>query len=289
MQSYQKQLEDFDAHLTLKNFSQATRSAYGCALRQFFAYREHNNMTGPFTQEQAREYILYRYKQGLKWQTINGDYSALYKFYREVMGLAWDVKHIPRPRKERSLPPVLSQQEVQKIIEFGGTFKHQVFMVLLYSTGLRLSEALNLKLSDIDGERLQIRIIKGKGAKDRYVELPPCLLALLREYYRAYRPKNLLFNGKRVGQPWAQRSAQWAIKNARSAAGVERTVSPHVFRHCYATDHIENGTNLVYLKEQLGHKHLKTTARYIRLCKSYQKQVRHPIAGMAVTYRKDIL
>ncbi len=125
MQSYQKQLEDFDAHLTLKNFSKATRRAYGSALRQFFAYRENNDMNGPFTQEQAREYILYRYKQGLKWQTINGDYSALYKFYREVMGLGWDVKHIPRPRKERSLPPVLSGQEVQKVIECGGTFKHQ--------------------------------------------------------------------------------------------------------------------------------------------------------------------
>ncbi len=246
-------------------------------------------MAGPFSQEQAREYILYRYKQGLKWQTINGDYSALYKFCREVMGLPWDVKHIPRPRKERSLPPVLSQGEVKRIIESGGILKHQVFMVLLYSTGLRLSEALNLRLSDIDGERLQIRIVKGKGAKDRYVEIPSCLLILLREYYRAYRPTELLFNGKRVGSPWAQRSAQWAIQNARSAAGVERAVSPHVFRHCYATHHLENGTNLVYLKEQLGHKHLKTTARYIRLCKSYQKQVRHPIAGMAISYRMAIL
>lgn len=119
--------------------------------------------------------------------------------------------------------------------------------------------------------------------------MPSYLLALLREYYRAYRPKNLLFNGKRVGSAWAQRSAQWAIKHARSAAGVGRPVSPHVFRHCYATHHLENGTNLVYLKEQLGHKHLKTTARYIRLCKSYQKQVRHPIAGMEITYRTDIL
>ena len=164
-----------------------------------------------------------------------------------------------------------------------------VFMVLLYSTGLRLSESLGLKLTDIDGERLQIRVVKGKGAKDRYVEMPACLLGLLREYYRAYRPKHLLFNGKRVGQPWAQRSAQWAIKNARSAAGIERAVSPHVFRHCYATHHLENGTNLVYLKEQLGHKHLKTTAKYIRLCKAYQKRVQHPIAGMEITYRTDIL
>ena len=153
-------------------------------------------------------------------------------------------------------------------------------MVLLYSTGLRLSESLGLKLTDIDGERLQIRVVKGKGAKDRYVEMPACLLGLLREYYRAYRPKHLLFNGKRVGQPWAQRSAQWAIKNARSAAGIERAVSPHVFRHCYATHHLENGTNLVYLKEQLGHKH-----RSAELTPKPQnhREVHPPMQGLSKT------
>jgi site-specific recombinase XerD len=288
MEAYQKHLTDFDSHLILKNFSQATRSAYGCALRQFFAYRAEQGHVGTFTQAQARSYILYRYAQGLKWQTINGDYSAMYKFYREVLALPWDVQHIPRPRKERSLPPVLSKQEVQKLIEHGAIFKHQVFMALLYSTGLRLSEALNLRVEDIDGERLQLRVVKGKGAKDRYVSIPDCLLDLLRIYYRMYYPKHYLFNGKRPGQRWANRSAQWSVKTARTAAGVEREVSPHVFRHCYATHHLESGTNLVFLKEQLGHKHLKTTARYISLCKSYQYQVHHPIAGMAISYRTNI-
>ena len=134
MEAYQKHLTDFDSHLILKNFSKATRSAYGCALRQFFAYRAEQGHVGTFTQAQARSYILYRYDQGLKWQTINGDYSAMYKFYREVLALPWDVEHIPRPRKERSLPPVLSKQEVQKLIEHGAIFKHQVFMSLLYSS-----------------------------------------------------------------------------------------------------------------------------------------------------------
>lgn len=288
MSSYQKYLSDFDSHLILKNFSKATRSAYGCALRQFFVYREKQGQGGTFTQEQARAYILHRHGQDLKWQTINGDYSAMYKFYREVLNLPWDVKHIPRPRKERSLPRVLSQQDVQKVIEGGTIFKHQVFMSLLYGTGLRLSESLNLRVEDIDGQRLQIRVVKGKGAKDRYVAIAPCLLTLLRAYYRMYQPKGYLFNGKRQGQRWANRSAQWSIKTARSAAGVVREVSPHVFRHCYATHHLENGTNLVFLKDQLGHKHLKTTARYISLCKSYQQQVRHPLAGMVISYRTSI-
>jgi len=162
-------------------------------------------------------------------------------------------------------------------------------MVLLYSTGLRLSEALSLRLTDIDGQRLQIRVVKGKGAKDRYVDIPPTLLPVLRDYYKAYRPQHLLFNGKVVGLAWAKRSAQWSIQHARSAAGIARVVSPHVFRHCFATHHLESGTNLVYLQKQLGHKNLKTTAKYIHLCQRYQHQVCHPIADMRITYRTTIL
>lgn len=288
MEEYQTHLSQFDANLTLKNYSPATRRAYVCALRQFFGWREKEEMSGPFTAGQAREYILYRYKQDLKWQTINGDYSSLMKFYREVLRLDWDVKHIPRPRKEHSLPPLLGEGEVRKLIESGATFKHQVFMSLLYGTGLRLEEALSLRLEHIDGERRQVRVVKGKGAKDRYVELPECLLHLLRQYFRAYRPRVYLFNGKVSGEPWAKRSAQWSIQHARSTAGIERVISPHVLRHCYATHHLEHGTNLVFLKEQLGHKNLRTTAQYIHLCKRYEQQVKHPIAGMDIHYRPQI-
>lgn len=94
MKDFQKHLAAFDSYLTLKNFSKATRSAYGCALRQFFIYRQQQGVVGDFEQEQARQYLLYRYSQGLKWQTINGDYSAMFKFYKQVLGLPWDVKCI---------------------------------------------------------------------------------------------------------------------------------------------------------------------------------------------------
>lgn len=284
MKVHQKEVEALSSHLILKNYSRATISAYGSALRQFLIWRTQQGMSGPFTQNQCREYLLYRYKQDLKWQTINGDYSALLKFYREVLQQDWDVAHIPRPRQEHSLPQIISEQEIKKLIENGLRFKHQVFMSLLYGTGLRLSESLNLKLRDIDGARLQIRVEKGKGAKDRYVFFPECLLDLLRSYYRVYRPVGYLFNGKVSGEPWSPRTAQWSIQSARDRIGMERLVSPHIFRHCYATHHLEKGTNLVYLKQQLGHKHLRTTAKYIHLCKAYQHQVYHPIASMGIKY-----
>ncbi|MCB0541735.1 MAG: tyrosine-type recombinase/integrase, partial [Bacteroidetes bacterium] len=111
--------------------------------------------------------LLSRYRSGKKWQTVNGDYSAMRKFYEHVLGQEWDVEHLPRPRKERSLPGIVSTQEVERLISHGRTLKHQVFMVLLYGTGLRLSEALNLRIVDIDGQREQLRVVKGKGAKGR--------------------------------------------------------------------------------------------------------------------------
>ena len=145
-----------------------------------------------------------------------------------------------------------------------------------------------------------MRVVKGKGAKGRYVSLPDCLLKVLRNYYRAYRLEEYLFNGKYRGSRWpalwnsrreystgANRSAQHSLEQAQQAAGIERNVSPHILRHCYATHHLENGTNLVYLKEQLGHKHLKTTARYIHLCQSYHKRVAHPVASMEITFRQE--
>jgi site-specific recombinase XerD len=276
---YVKDLQDW---LKIRNYSKATISAYGCALRQFLDWRCAEGMGVQFGQEEARAYILHRYDQGRRWQTINGDYSAIKKFYEHVLNQGWNVDHLPRPRKERSLPAVLSESEVGRLVNGASTLKHQVFIVLLYSSGLRLSEALGLELSHIDGQRQQIRVVKGKGAKDRYVGIPEVLLVYLRDYYRAYRPVHYLFNGKHPGSPWAQRSAQHAIEQARSRAGIKRSVSPHVLRHCYATHHLEHGTNLIYLKEQLGHKNLKTTARYIHLCVNYQNQVCHPIDKMQV-------
>ena len=284
MKNTEKYLEDFNAHMTLKNFRPATRKAYASALCQFFKYRDREGMTGPLNQEEARKYILYRYQQGKKWQTINGDYSAMHKLFREVLDLPWDIKKLPRPRKERSLPKILSQKEVIQIIEAGTIFKHQVFMAFLYGSGLRLSEALNLYITDIDGERKQIRVEKGKGAKDRYVIIPECLLLLLRQYYRMYHPIKYLFNGQRPGSQFSIRGAQAAIAEARIEAGITRRASAHTFRHCYATHHLENGTDIVYLQQQLGHKHLKTTARYIHLCREQFHRINHPLANMAINF-----
>ena len=239
-------------------------------------------MTGELTQQQARQYLLYRYHSGAKWQTVNGDYSALMKYYRNVKKMAWDVAHIPRPRKERSLPRIISKAAVEKIINAAPNLKHQTFICLLYGTGLRLSEALNLKIEHIDGSRKQLLVVKGKGAKDRYVDIPDCLLDLMRAYYRAYKPNIYLFNGKDRNYPLAPRSAQHLVKQIAKKVGITQNVSPHVFRHSYATHHLESGTNLIYLQQQMGHKRLRTTAKYIHLMKTRSWRIYHPIVGIQI-------
>ncbi len=187
--------QDLREWLTLRNYSTSTITAYAGALRQFLTWRTRQGLGVTFAQENVRRYLLHRSDQGRRWQTINGDYSALQKFYTQVLDQRWNVDHLPRPHKERSLPPVLSMTEVERMINAGRTLKHQVFMALLYATGLRLSEALQLELRHIDGQRRQLRIVKGKGAKDRYVAVPEALLDVLRTYYRSYRPEKYLFKG----------------------------------------------------------------------------------------------
>lgn len=281
-------VQSLDQYLVLKNYSPATRKAYSCALRKFLEWRSAQGFSNDLQQEDARQYILHRYKEGKKWQTINGDYSALMRYFRHVKGLEWKVEHLPRPRKERRLPRILSKPDVSKLISHASNLKHQTFICLLYGTGIRLGEALNLKIADIDGQRKQLLIANGKGAKDRYVDIPDCLLVLLRHYYKLYRPHTYLFNGKLRVKPLAPRSAQHILKEAAKNAGITKTVYPHILRHCYATHHLENGTDLVYLQQQLGHKHLKTTAKYVHLMKSHSWRIHHPIADLELNYHTRI-
>lgn len=285
MSAIENKIEANRSYMVLKNYSKQTVSSYLRTLRMFYDFRSDRKMRGRINEDHAKQYLLMRIESGCSWSTINCDYSALRKYFQNIINTRWSIKKIPRPQKERRLPEILSQEEIVKLIEHAPTFKHQVFLTFIYSTGLRLSEALNITFEDIDGNRLQIKINRGKGAKDRVVQIPECLLHLLRVYYRRLKPKHYLFNGLKKGSKYSQRAAQWSIIRARELAGIKKTASIHTLRNCYATHHIENGTDLVFLQEQLGHKHLKTTARYVRLCMERYRRVDHPIAHMEIKYR----
>jgi site-specific recombinase XerD len=268
----------------IKNYTKATRRSYGLCLRQFLNWREDQQIDIALDQDLAKAYVLYRWNNDAKWQTINGIYSSLRKYFQEVLEIPWSYTKLPRPRKNRVIPILISKEEVVKIIEHATLYKHQVLMTVLYSTGIRLGEIARLRIQDIDSSREKLLIKQGKGAKDRYVDIPMSVIELLRVYYKRCQPKEYLFNGKRKGTKMSDTAIQSCVRIARKRANILKQVTTHSFRHCYATHHLENGTNIVYLQKQMGHVHLKTTARYINLSETYYKSISHPINHISIIY-----
>jgi site-specific recombinase XerD len=245
----------FEEHMLLKNFALATRKTYLSNFKRYYQWTLESEVDKPYDQDVVRRYLLYRVRKGAKWQTMNSIYSAMRKLFREVLDLDWSLRKLPRPNKERHLPELISRQEVMLLIKTCRHLKHQAMIVTLYATGLRAGELSRLKLDHIDARRLQIRVVKGKGAKDRYVNVPEQLIVYLRQYYKAYRPVTYLFNGKRKGEPLSLSAMRWPLRQAKSELGWTKKISPHTLRHCYATHHLETGTDLVFLKQNMGHKH----------------------------------
>ena len=269
----------FENWMVLRNYSRKTIKCYLCSLGQFWKFCESRQDDSEFSKTEAPQiYLLHRYKsQKVSWQTVNGDYSALRLFYKHVLDRAWNLKKLPRPRKVKTLPKVISPEQVSLLIEKAVTFKHKVFITLLYSTGLRLGEALNLRVEDIEASAMRIRVNAGKGMKDRYTLLSLDLLDMLRFYFRAFRPEcGWIFNGKYRGKKWSQKGAQHAIVEARRRAKLPDFVTAHVIRHCFATHLLQNGTDLVAIQQLMGHKNLKTTAQYIHLDNQHFIKITNP-------------
>ena len=271
-------LKAYEEYLILLNSPIKTRKSYLSIFRKYLEYCNNQHIDDAFTDAVVKQYLLYRYSQKLDWKTINMDYSAIKKYFGDVLQIAWNTQMFPRPKVNSELPNVISKEEVQKLIEHVRMVKYKALFIFLYATGMRISEALSVKVKDIDSDRLQIKIDKGKGHKDRYVDVPMKLIAILRQYYKIYRPTDRLFYGDTRQDALPERNIQHAMKRAKEKAGIVHDVSPHTLRHCYATHHMEHGTNIVYIQKMLGHTNLKTTSIYLHLCVNFQSQsIIHPM------------
>ena len=191
--------------------------------------------------------------------------SALRFLYRVTLKQDRVIEMIPTPKKEHRLPVILSPEEVLRLLEAAPSFSHHVIFSTMYGTGVRVSEALHLRVPDIDSQRMMIRIEQGKGHKDRYVQLSPKLLELLRTYWRKVRPQEWLFPGQVPHQPLGREAVGQAITHASQRAGLTKDTSPHSLRHAYAVHLLEAGTDLRKIQLLLGHRSLATTARYLCL------------------------
>ena len=249
--------------LRIRNYSERTVKSYLTSISQLSQYYK----TSPesITRNQVKSFAYYLiHSEHASVSRINQLISAWKILQVDVLGNQWEDLRLKRPRREKKIPQVLSQDEALALIGALSNMKHRMILTLAYVTGIRRSELLNLKVKDIDSSRGVIRIIQGKGKKSREVPVSKILIELLREYYRCYRPKTYLFEG-RQGKPYTPSSLNNVIKKAAKKAGIKKTVSPHILRHSFATHMLDKGINLKRLQMVLGHSALRTTSIYLHL------------------------
>jgi integrase/recombinase XerD len=202
--------------------------------------------------------------------------NAIKLFFAQIENYALDLRALHRPRRSRKLPKVLSKEEVKAILVAHCNAKHRMMLSLVYACGLRSGELLSIKPGDIDSRRGIIFIRQGKGRKDRIVPSPQKLLQPLRDYYKAYRATNWLFEGQKVGTRYSPKSLQSVLKQAVRKAGIRKNVTLHWLRHSYATHLLESGTDLRYIQELLGHKRSRTTEIYTHVSTKNIQDIKSP-------------
>jgi integrase/recombinase XerD len=195
----------------------------------------------------------------------------------KIMGKQEKALKMPPIRDNETMPVVLSTQEIKRLLSLTANLKHRVLIGLLYGSGLRMNEARKVKIVDLDFHRLQLRVVQGKGRKDRYVVLSKLLVKGISEYLAKEKPQVYLFNGQTPGEPMGERSIQWIINEAVERAGIKKPTTCHTLRHTFATHLLENGADLFSIKEQLGHARIETTLVYLHIAQFTPKRVKSPL------------
>ncbi len=253
----QRMIED----MQLRNLSPRTIEAYVYHVASFA--KHFGRSPERLGADEVRRYQLYLVQEKkASWSSFNQAVCALRFLYKVTCPQPFAVEHIAYGKRPKRLPTVLSRAEVTRLLECIPTLKHRVLVMTAYATGLRLSELTHLEVGDIDSSRMLVRVRQGKGQKDRVVPLSRRLLDELRVYWRAARPRRLLFPGRQPERPVHDTLVQKTIKAAARRAGIAKNVSPHVLRHSFATHLLEAGTDLRTLQRILGHSSLSTTAIY---------------------------
>jgi integrase/recombinase XerD len=219
--------------------------------------------------------------------SVKMGHYALKFLYTQVLKKEWEARYLPTPKVPKTLPVVLSPEEVEEVIESIPNLKHKTIIMFIYSTGVRISECINMRVKDIDSKRMQVKVQEGKGRKQRYTQLSVYMLTMLRKYYHSYKPKYWLFEGGEGANSHIGETAIREILNkARyKTSKISKHYTPHTFRHSFATHHLELGTNLLVIQRFMGHSDIKDTIRYLHVQQYAVDKLVNPLDNL---YSKEV-
>tara|TARA_R110002050_G_scaffold33846_7_gene85836 strand:+ start:79195 stop:80286 length:1092 start_codon:yes stop_codon:yes gene_type:complete len=267
--------EEYLLKLELKKYANNTVRTYVHFFELFINHYKEKNLNA-IDESDIRAFLQKLVQKSVSNSYLNQAINAIKFYYEVVLGMPNRFYEIERPRREFKLPTVISKEEVLSIIENTNNLKHRCIISLLYSSGLRRSELLNLKLEDVDSKRMLIRVQGSKGNKDRHTLLSQTVLEDLRLYFREWKPREYLFEGQRGGRYSAQ-SVLKIVKEAALKAKIKQSVTPHVLRHSFATHLLESGVDLRQIQVLLGHGSSKTTEIYTHVATNTFKNIKNPL------------
>jgi site-specific recombinase XerD len=262
--------------LELRGYSPTTVKYY---INNVSRFAKHFNQSPELLGEnEIRKYLHYCImERHLSEGTVNYIHSSLKFFYTKTLGRDWNTENLSRIKEGKKLPAVLSQSEIKEIFDATDNLKHKTILMTIYAAGLRVSEAANLKVKDIDSKNMQIIIRQGKGKKDRYTLLSKTNLDILREYWKRYHPSTYLFSGKALNSHISVRTVQKIFEHAKDNANIKKEASVHTLRHSFATHLLEAGTDICYIQRLLGHASINTTTIYLHLRRMDLINVKSPL------------
>jgi site-specific recombinase XerD len=262
--------------MKLRRFAQKTQEAYVSAVTGLA--KHYNQSPDLLDKEKIQAYLLYLMEERrLSWSTCNVVVCGIRFYYFQTLGIDSMRLGIPPMRAQKKLPEILSFEEIQRLLKCATSLKNRVLLMTTYGAGLRVSEVVNLKLSDIDSSRMMIRVRQGKGNKDRYTMLSNRLLTELRAYYREYKPPVWLFYGSHTGAQMSVGTAQTLYYAAKERAGISKQGGIHTLRHCFATHLLEAGVDLRTIQSLMGHASIITTMGYLRVTSRKLSATRSPL------------
>ncbi|MEA4979676.1 MAG: site-specific tyrosine recombinase/integron integrase [Petrimonas sp.] len=271
-------MNEFERRMIVQRYSPISIQNYKSAVGSFLQLAE-KKYSHPLeiTEADIEKYLFWKIEKhriGTSYQRLI--VASIEKFFLSMFNTQLNIKHLYPRTRNKSLPVYLTTREMSRLMNNVTNLKHKCIVQLLYGCGLRLNELLHLKLTDVDSKNKIILIRNAKGGKDRVVMLSPLLLESLKRYYQVYHPEEYLIEGQ-GGGVYSEKSVQNIVKNAASKAGITKKVTPHTLRHSFATHLLENGTDIRYIQELLGHRSVNTTEIYTHITDVAQSKIKSPL------------